>query len=78
MALSFQILIALAFGRGSKDHKDLETEGQLYNVGASLEALFIGVLMAASDFSYNFFHSLTYELERRVTLNQLNCDTDDP
>ena len=42
----------MTLGQG---HKDLETKGQLYHVGARFEALCKGVLMAASDFSGIFF-----------------------
>ena len=45
-------------------HKDLEAKGQLYHVGARFEALCKGVLMAASDFSCNFFRILTSGLEQ--------------
>ena len=34
---------------------DLEAKGKLYHVGALFEALFMGVLMAAWEFSCNFF-----------------------
>ena len=36
---------------GSLDRKDLEAKGQLCHVANHFEALFIGVLKAASDFS---------------------------
>ena len=38
-----------------QDHKDPEGKGQLCHVGARFEALWEGVLMAAFDFSCNFF-----------------------
>ena len=40
--------------------------GQLYLVGAHFEALLMGVLMAASDFSCNFFRILTSGFEQCV------------
>ena len=49
---------------GPKDHKDLEAKGQLYHVGARFEALCKGVLIAASDFSCNFFRILTFGFEQ--------------
>ena len=40
-----------------KLRSNLEAKGQLYHVGAHFEALCLGVLMAVSDFSCNFFVS---------------------
>ena len=44
--------------------KDLEAKGQLYHVRSHFEALCKGVLMAASDFSCNFFRILTSGFEQ--------------
>ena len=48
----------------SKGHKDLEVKGQLYQVGAHFEALFMSVLTAASNLGCIFFRILTYGLEQ--------------
>ena len=41
----------------SWDHKDLEAKGQLCQVGARFEALFMGVLTAAPNLGCIFFVS---------------------
>ena len=46
------IPMALSYG-----HKDLEPKGQLYQVGAHFEALFMGVLTAVSNLGCIFFVS---------------------
>ena len=51
----------MTLGQG---HKDLEAMGQLYHVEACFEALCKPVLMAASDFSCNFFRILTSGFEQ--------------
>ena len=48
----------------SQGHKDLEAKGQIYEVGAHLEALFMSVLMAASNSGCIFFRFLTSGLEQ--------------
>ena len=45
-------------------HKDLEAKGQLYQVGTHFEALFTGVLTAASTLPCIFFCILTSGLEQ--------------
>ena len=53
----------ISLGQG---HKDAKAEGQLYHVGAGFEAVFMGLLMAASDVSCNFFCILTSGFEQCV------------
>ena len=50
----------------SLGHKDLEAKGQLYQVGACFEALFMGVLTAVSNLGCIFFRILTSGLEQCV------------
>ena len=45
-------------------HMDLEAKGQLYQVGARFETLFMGVLTATSNLGCNFFRFLTSGLEQ--------------
>ena len=45
--------MALSWG-----HKDMEAKGQLYQVGARFEALFMGILTAASNLGCIFFRIL--------------------
>ena len=44
-------------------HKDLEVMDQLYHVGAPFEALYMGILMAASDLGCIFFFE-SYPMEQ--------------
>ena len=71
-SLSLQIPMALRQG-----HKDLEAKGQLSHEGARFEALCKGVLMAASDFSCNFFRIPTSGFEQcadwNSSYNQVEC-----
>ena len=51
--------------RGPCEHMDLEVKGQLYDVGACFEALFIGVLLsiAGLKFRQHFLCILTFGLK---------------
>ena len=53
---------------------DLGSKGQTPRVGARLKALDEAVLMAASDFSCNFFSILTSWLEQCVHYRNINLD----
>ena len=45
-------------------HKDLEAKGQLYQLRARFEALFMGVLTAVSNLGRIFFRILTSGIEQ--------------
>ena len=46
---------------------DLEAEGQLYHMGAGFEALYMGILMAGSEYSkFAFFCILISGFEQSV------------
>ena len=57
------------------ESKDLEAVGHLYHVGARFEALSKGILMAASDFSCNFFPPRYARLESAFNMSN---STDGP
>ena len=69
MALSLQILISLALGLGIGSQ--LQARCLLYHVGACCKALYVGVLIAASNLNLHCFRTLRRQLSRFRTQAQI-------